>query len=122
MPSILSRFTGLRSVVLFSKNRCDALHTAARSRALAETWHARCSSLESVTLPGATYTHNRNYGWNTPRGLAELLETREQPSQPLRCAAAAQGDQERVLLCGYKSDLGMERNGSGASMVVAVAA
>ena len=130
MPPILSRFTDLRSVVLFSKNRCDALHTAARSHVLAETLHARCSSLERVSLPGATYVHNRNYGWTTPRCLVELLET---PRQPQRCAAescqqggaaaaAAQGDKERILPCGFKSDLGMERNGSGASVVVAVAA
>ena len=126
LPHILSRFTGLRSVVLFSKNRYDALHTAARSRALAEVWHARCSSLESVTLPGATYVHDRNYGWITPRGLAEMLEACEQPPQPhRRCAAESwkqelppppQGDRKRVLLYGFKSDLG-----SGAS-VVAVAA
>lgn len=122
LPPILSRFTGLRSVVLFSKNRYDALHTAAGSRALAEAWHAHCSSLESVTLPGATYVHHRNYGWNTPRDLAELLETREQPTQPQHyAAAAAQGEKGRVLLRGFKSDLGMERNGSGASMVAVAA-
>ncbi|KAH8979636.1 hypothetical protein EDB92DRAFT_361065 [Lactarius akahatsu] len=122
LPPILSRFTGLRSVVLFSKNRYDALHTAAGSRALAEAWHAHCSSLESVTLPGATYVHQRNYGWNTPRDLAELLETREQPTQPQHyAAAAAQGDKGRILLRGFKSDLGMERNGSGASMVAVAA-
>jgi len=122
LPSILSRFTGLKSVVLFSRNRYDALHTAAGSRTLAEAWHGRCSSLESVTLPGATYVHNRIYGWNTPRDLADLLETREQPPQLQHyAAAAAQGDKGRGLLRGFKSDLGMERNSSGAS-VVAVAA
>ncbi|KAH9176644.1 hypothetical protein EDB89DRAFT_2065452 [Lactarius sanguifluus] len=122
LPPILSRFTDLRSVVLFSKNRYDALHTAAGSRALAEAWHAHCSSLESVTLPGATYVHHRNYGWNMPRDLAELLETREQPTQPQHCAAAAaQGDKGRIMLRGFKSDLGMERNGGGASMVAVAA-
>ncbi|KAI9442419.1 hypothetical protein H4582DRAFT_2072979 [Lactarius indigo] len=121
LPPILSRFTGLRSVVLFSKNRYDALHTAAGSRALAETWHAHCSSLESVTLPGTTYVHHRNYGWNTPRDLAELLETREQPMQPQHYAAAAQGEKGRDLLRGFKSDHGMERNNSGVSMVAVAA-
>ncbi|KAI9461226.1 hypothetical protein BJY52DRAFT_1260140 [Lactarius psammicola] len=123
LPPILSRFTGLSSVVLFSKNRYDALHTAAGSRALAEAWHAHCSSLERVTLPGATYVHNRNYGWITPRDLAELLETCEQPPLPQHCAAAAatQGNQGRVFLRGFKSDIAMERNASGVS-VVAVAA
>jgi hypothetical protein len=124
LPPILSRFTSLRSVVLFSKNRYDALHTAARSCALAEAWHARCSSLESVTLPGATYVHNGNYGWITPRGLAELLETGEPSPQPhRRCAAESheapplpRGDKERVLRCGFKPDLG-----SGASVVAVTA-
>lgn len=129
LPSILSRFTGLRSVVLFSKNKYDALHNAAGSRALAEAWHVHCSSLERVNLPGATYVHDRNYGWITPRDLAELLKTRGQPSALQHCAAesrkqevaTSQGDTGRVLVRGFKSELGMERNGSGAS-VVAVAA
>jgi hypothetical protein len=89
-----------------------------------------CSSLERVNLPGATYVHDRDYGWITPRDLAELLETRRQPSLPQHCAAEsrkqevamAQGDPGHVLVRGFKSDLGMERNGSGASSVVAVAA
>ena len=129
LPSILSRFTALKSVVLFSKNRYDALHIAAGTRALAEAWHTQCSSLERVNLPGATYVHDRNYGWTTPQDLAELLETRGQLALPQYCAAVsrkqevatAQGETGHVLVRGFKSDLAMERNGSGAS-VVAVAA
>ena len=76
-----------------------------------------------MTLPGTTYVHDRNYGWATPRELAELLESPEQPAKPLRYAPApaAQGDQGRVVLRGFNSDLGMERSGNGIS-VVAVAA
>ncbi|KAF8271245.1 hypothetical protein EI94DRAFT_1720748 [Lactarius quietus] len=122
LPPILSRFTCLKSAY-------DALHIAASSRALAEAWHAHCSSLEHVTLPGATYVHDRNYGWISPRDLAELLETCRQPSLLQHCAAesrnqevaTSQGDTGCVLIRKFKSDFGMERNGSGAS-VVAVAA
>ena len=79
-----------------------------------------------MTLPGATYVHDRKYGWITPRDLAELLETRGQPSLPQHCAAESrkattQGDTGRVKVRGLESDRGMERNGGGAS-VVAVAA
>ena len=79
-----------------------------------------------MNLPGATYVHDRNYGWITSRDLAELLEARRQPSLCVAASrkqdlATAQGDTGRVLVRGFKSDLGMERNGSGAS-VVAVAA
>ncbi|KAI0268627.1 hypothetical protein BC834DRAFT_932741 [Gloeopeniophorella convolvens] len=73
LPPILSQFPALKSLMLFSKNRQDALHTAASPHALA----ASCTSLERVVLPGATYVHNRRHGWVTLRDLAELLAKRE---------------------------------------------
>ncbi|KAI0305527.1 hypothetical protein B0F90DRAFT_1698752 [Multifurca ochricompacta] len=131
LPSILSQFTGLKSLTLFSKNKYDPLHTAASTRALATACHATCASLESVTFPGATYVHNRCYGWITLRDLAELLTAREQSLQhrvsefckreaPLdEKWCVVQSTRERGL-GGLKSELGVERDG-GVSVVVIAA-
>jgi hypothetical protein len=65
LPPILAQFSNLKSLTLFSKNKSDALHAAAGTRTVVAAWHATCASLESVTLVGTTFVHNRCYGWVT---------------------------------------------------------
>jgi len=87
------------------------MHTVPDPRVLAAGWQATCASLESVTLAGATYVHNRGRGWVTLRDLAELLAAREQSLQ--QCAAemckrgAALEEGRRV----HPSELGVGRKG-----------
>jgi len=122
LPPILAQFSGLKSLTLFSKNRSDAMHTVPDPRVLAAGWHTTCASLESVTLGGATYVHNRGRGWVTLRDLAELLAAREQSLQ--QCAAemckhgAALEEGRRHGL--PPSELGVEQKG-GASVVAITA-
>lgn len=130
MPPILSRFTALKSLTLFSKNKCDALHAAASTRTLAAKWHTTCASLESVTLAGATYVHNRSHDWVSLRDLAELPAAREQSLQHHAadlCKREASLDDERRAVEGAREpvhglapELSVQREG-GAS-VVAIAA
>ena len=123
LPPILAQFSGLKSLSLFSKNRCDALHTAADPRTLVASWHATCTSLESVTLVAATYVHNKCIGWVTVRDLAELLMARE---QSLQHRAAEMCKREVALEDGSRrvhsltSEHGVEREG-GASIVAITA-
>jgi len=127
LPRILAQFSGLRSLMLFSKNKSDALHTAAGTCTHVAAWHAACASLESVTLVGATYVHNRSHGWVTPRDHAELLlAAREQPLQ-LRASEvckreAALDEVRRVHGPASPSELGVARGCGGGASVVAITA
>lgn len=67
--NIISQFSFLRSVVLLSKDNADALHSEAFTDGLAEKWHEGCNTLESVSLPEATWVRNRIYGWLTLKDL-----------------------------------------------------
>lgn len=123
MPPILAQFSDLKSLTLFSKNRSDALHTAPDSRTLVASWHATCTSLESVTLVGATYVHNKCLGWVTLRDLAERLTARE---QSLQHRAAEHCKREAALEDGSRRvhsltpEHGVEREG-GAPFVAITA-
>lgn len=121
---ILSQFSNLKSLTLFSKNKSDALQAAASTRTLATAWHAACSSLESVTLLGTTLVHNRCYGgWFTSHELAELQMAREKSVQH---RAGEQCKREVALEDGrpchsLPPELCVDREGS-ASSVVAITA
>ena len=122
MPPILAQFSGLRSLNLFTKKRSDALHTASDPHTLVASWHATCTSLESVTLVGATYVHNKCFGWVTLRDLAERLTKRE---QSLQHRAAEMCKREVALEEGrgvhsLTPEHGVEREG-GASFVAVTA-
>ncbi|KAI9509173.1 hypothetical protein F5148DRAFT_1189683 [Russula earlei] len=109
LPPILAQFSGLKSLMLFSKNRSDALH-AAGARSLVPAWHTACASLESVTLVGDTYVHNQTYGWVTSRDLTKLLT-----AQTLQLRAAEVCKREVALedgrrLHGLTSGLGVEES------------
>jgi len=128
LPRILGQFSGLKSLMLFSKNKSDALHVAAGKCTHVAAWHAACASLERVTLVDATYVHNRSYGWVTPRDHAELqLAAREQPLQ-LRaaetCKREAALDEVRRVHGSASSELGAERGcgGRASASVVAITA
>ncbi|TFY80983.1 hypothetical protein EWM64_g3028 [Hericium alpestre] len=77
-PPILARFTALKSLVLVSKNKYDAVHDHVLTKSLAASWHAKCASLECVSLPNATWVRNRRHGWVTLHELERLLHEREQ--------------------------------------------
>lgn len=67
--NIISHFSYLRSVMILSKNKADALHNGIYTAGLAAKWHRGCHSLECVSFPEATWVHNRNYGWLTLKDL-----------------------------------------------------
>jgi hypothetical protein len=66
---IISEFNTLRSVMILSKNKADALHNSVSTAGLAAKWHGGCNSLECVSFPEATWVHNRRYGWLTLKDL-----------------------------------------------------
>jgi len=118
----LAQFSNLKSLTLFSKNKSDALHAAAGTRTLVAAWHAACASLESVTLVGTMFVHNRCYGWVTLRDLAELLAAREQSLQQRAgelCKREVVLDEGRPSH-GLSPELGVDREGSAS--VVAITA
>ena len=119
LPPILAQFSNLKSLTLFSKNKYDALHAAAGTRTLVAAWHAACTSLESVTLGGTTFVHNRCYGWVALRDLAELLSGREQSLQHRAAGELCKRDvvlDEGRRSHGLSPELGVDREG-GASVV-----
>ncbi|KAI0066250.1 hypothetical protein BV25DRAFT_1821175 [Artomyces pyxidatus] len=101
LPPILAQFAGLKSLMLLSKNRYDALHDYAITRALAAAWHTHCASLECVSLPNATYVRNPKYGWVTLKDLERILVEREQAllqrERDVREREAALGEEQRML-------------------------
>jgi hypothetical protein len=119
LPPILAQFSNLKSLTLFSRNKSDALHAASGTRTLVAAWHAACTSLESVTLVGTTFVHNRCYGWVALRDLAELLTARE---QSLQHRAGELCKREVVLDGGHSlsAEVGVDREG-GASVVAITA-
>jgi hypothetical protein len=121
LPPILAQFSGLRSLNLFSKNRCDALHTAADPHTLVASWHATCTSLESVTLVSSTYVHNKCFGWVTLRDLAERLTKREQSLQHRAaemCKREAGPEEGGRRVHSLTPEHGVERDGSGSFVAV----
>ncbi|THH13220.1 hypothetical protein EW146_g6978 [Bondarzewia mesenterica] len=77
LPPILSSFTCLKSLVLLSKNKHDALHDHITTCSLPSIWNKACASLESISLPNATWVRNYRYGWLTLKDLEKLLLERE---------------------------------------------
>lgn len=78
LPPILSGFTSLKSLVILSKNRFDALHDHTVTRNLPATCNSACASLECVSLPNATYIRHKKYNWINVQDLERLLLEREQ--------------------------------------------
>ncbi|EIM83066.1 uncharacterized protein STEHIDRAFT_171169 [Stereum hirsutum FP-91666 SS1] len=78
LPPLLSAFTSLKSLVLLSKNRYDALHDHTITRHLPSTIHSTCSSLECVSLPNATYIRHKKYNWINILDLEKMLLEKEQ--------------------------------------------
>jgi F-box-like len=121
LPPILAQFSGLKTLNLFSKNRSDALHTAADPRTLVASWHATCTSLESVTLVGATYVHNKCLGWVTLRDLADLLTAREQSLQHRAaeiCKREAALEEGSRRVHSLTPEHGVEREGSASFVAI----
>ena len=97
------------------------MHTVPDPRVLAAGWHTTCASLESVTLAGATYVHNRGRDWVTMRDLAELLAAREQSLQ--QCAAAEMCkrgalEEGRRVHSLSRSELGVEHKGGASAVAI----
>ncbi|KAI0320769.1 hypothetical protein OF83DRAFT_1169030 [Amylostereum chailletii] len=76
-PSIISKFISLKSITLISKNKYDALHDHMITRTLASSWHAKCPSLQRLSLPYATWLQSRDHGWVTIEQLQRILAEKE---------------------------------------------
>jgi hypothetical protein len=99
------------------------MHAVSDPRVLAAGWHTTSTSLESVTLAGATYVHSRGRGWVTLRDLAELLAAREQSLQQCAAEMCKHGvalEEDRRVHDFPPSELGVGRKG-GASVVAITA-
>lgn len=66
---IISEFTSLRTLMILSKDKTDALHSTVSTAGLAAKWHERCNTLKCVSFPEATWLHNEQYGWLTMKDL-----------------------------------------------------